>query len=58
MVTMTKEELLIMDKKALNPQNEVLCPRCGKPLEYFDYGSSYIVKCPTDGCLKETMRGI
>lgn len=34
------------------------CPRCGNQLLYIQYGSSYEVRCATDGCISEVVRGI
>lgn len=34
------------------------CPRCGNELLYMQSGSSYEVRCKTDGCIAETFRGI
>lgn len=51
-------ELNAIDMKANHPEQTVHCPRCGKELIFEDFGSSYIVRCPTDGCLKEVCRGL
>jgi hypothetical protein len=34
------------------------CPRCGNELLYIQSGSSYEVRCATDGCISEVFRGI
>ena len=52
-----KEKDALM-KKAENRKESVLCPRCGKPLEYREVGASYEVKCPTEGCIKMAVRGL
>lgn len=54
----TEIELKALDDKAMNPDAVVLCPRCGKELTFRSFGSSYVVNCPTDNCLKETARGL
>lgn len=45
-------------EKAENSTAKVLCPRCGAELGYREVGNSYEVKCPTDNCLKLTVRGL
>ncbi len=54
----TEEELKALDQKACNPQEKVMCPRCGKELTYRSVGNSYEVKCPTENCIKLTCRGL
>lgn len=53
----TEEEFAIM-KKERNPDDIVLCPRCGKELLYISVGNSHEVKCSTDNCIKCSMRGL
>ena len=57
-VKYTDKELDALDEKALNPQKKVFCPRCGKELQYRSIGNSYEVKCLTENCIKETVRGL
>ncbi len=52
------QENKALDEKENNPNKKVICPRCGKELQYRDFGNSYEVKCPTEGCLKSVFRGI
>ena len=54
----SEKELTALDKKAMQPDSIVICPRCGKELTYKAVGNSYEVKCPTKDCLKETVRGL
>lgn len=54
----SEKELAVLDKKAMQPDSIVICPRCGKELTYKAVGNSYEVKCPTEDCLKETVRGL
>ena len=44
--------------KERDPEETVLCPRCGKELYYHEVGNSYEVKCPTEDCIGFTVRGI
>lgn len=53
-----EKECMALDKKAESPESVVLCPRCGKELTFRSVGNSYEVKCPTENCLKETVRGL
>ena len=54
----TEEELKALDQKACNPQEKVMCPRCGKELTYRSVGNSYEVKCSTPGCIYDAVRGL
>ncbi len=54
----TEKEILAMEQKARTPREKVLCPRCGKELGYRSVGNSYEVKCPTEGCIVMTCRGL
>lgn len=47
-----------LDAKMENESMTVYCPRCGKELKFTDYGCGCEVKCPTEGCIKMTVRGI
>ena len=51
-------EYLAFREKESNPDKKILCPRCGKELQYREAGKSYEIKCSTDGCIKMTLRGI
>lgn len=55
---LTKEEIDALEKKAESPQLSVKCPRCGSELAFRRCGNSYEVKCPTEGCIIETCRGL
>lgn len=54
----SKAEFDALEEKALNPDKSVVCPRCGKELQFRRVGNSYEVKCPTAGCIIETCRGL
>ncbi len=54
----TEEEWTALHQKERNPQDKVICPRCGKELTYRSVGNSYEVKCPTENCIKLTCRGL
>lgn len=54
----TEKECAALHEKARAPKSKVLCPRCGKELAYRAVGNSYEVKCPTEGCLVMTCRGL
>lgn len=52
------EEIKALDEKMLNPDKVVICPRCGKKLKYYQQGSGTWVKCETEGCLYDAIRGL
>ena len=54
----SKEERKAINKKLENPNDKVLCPRCGKELVFREKGTSYSVKCLSDNCLVANFRGI
>ena len=54
----SEKELAALEQKAKTPESKVLCPRCGNELAYREAGSSYEVKCPTEGCISLTVRGL
>ena len=47
-----------LDKKMETPEEIVHCPRCGNEITFRAVGNSCEVKCQTDGCIKETVRGL
>lgn len=55
---LTDTELDALDQKMENPDDVVYCPRCGRELEFRSVGNSCEVKCPTEDCIKETVRGL
>ena len=57
-VPYTDDEIRAMREKRLHPQARVLCPRCGKELQYREVENSCEVKCQTKDCVKMTVRGI
>ncbi len=55
---MTQNEYSAIENKMKNPDKRVICPRCGKELLYKRYGNSVSVKCETEGCISESIRGL
>lgn len=55
---MTKNEYNAIENKMKNPNDKVMCPRCGKELIYKKYGNSISVKCETEECISESIRGL
>lgn len=53
----SEKELDALEKKAMSPNDVVVCPRCGKKLIISKFGNSYEVKCESENCIKETVRG-
>lgn len=58
-----KKKLKLPEIKAINcklafPEAIVICPKCGKKLEYFTVGNAAEVKCPTKHCIMGTSRGV
>ena len=54
----TEIECNALDEKFEHPENTVLCPRCGEKLQYKKIGNSSEVKCPTNNCLYDAIRGL
>ena len=59
---LTKNEVTTLDK-ATNDffdigHSVLVCPRCGNEFDFSKKGTSYQIKCKTDGCIKITSRGI
>ncbi len=57
-INYSEEEWNALDEKMEHPERVVYCPRCGKELIYRGVGNSCEVKCPTEGCIKGTLRGL
>ena len=53
-----ERELAALDKKFEKPDSEVICPRCGKTLIHTQRGNSCEVKCESEGCLHDAIRGL
>lgn len=53
-----ERENAALDEKMDHPEKVVICPRCGAELRYRAFKTAWEVKCPTDGCLSFTVRGI
>lgn len=54
----TEAECKALDRKFEHPEETVICPRCGKNLQYKECRWSSEVKCETAGCLHDAIRGI
>lgn len=54
----TEAECKALDRKFAHPEETVICPRCGKNLRYKAQNGSRMVKCETEGCLRDGIRGI
>ena len=52
-----EKERKALTEKELDPNKDVICPRCGKLLDFIDGGNWFIVKCPTEGCISRVSRG-
>ena len=52
------EECKAIDEKLENPAKIVNCPRCSKKLIYIKRGNSCEVKCETENCLCDAIRGL
>lgn len=55
---MNNVERAALNKKLDDPKAKVKCPRCGSLIEYQKFDSATLVKCPTEGCIKKSLRGI
>lgn len=53
-----EKENKAIDEKMEHPDKKVICPRCGAELMYREVGNSCEVKCPTENCLKASIRGL
>ena len=53
----TKAECDALDRKFSHPDETVICPRCGKLLQFKAGKWSDTVKCETEGCLCSAIRG-
>lgn len=54
----TEAELDALNKKIMNPDAVVRCPRCGNEITFREVGNSCEAKCKTEGCIKESIRGL
>lgn len=52
------DEMNAINQKAENISKKVICPRCGRELVFIGNPHGYIIKCETEGCLKEVVRGL
>lgn len=54
----TDKELAVLNEKFKYPHKTVICPRCGQELQYRKIGNSCEVKCRTENCLYDAIRGL
>ena len=54
----SKAEFDALEEKMEHPTSVVHCPRCGSELSYRAVWNSCEVRCTTEGCIKETVRGL
>ena len=52
------KELQAINYKIEHPDEEVICPICGKRLIFTKYYCGWEVKCETEGCLRDALRGL
>lgn len=57
-INYSEEEWKALDEKMNHPERVVYCPRCGKEIVFRAVGNSSEAKCQTEGCIKETFRGL
>ena len=57
-MAMNEEEKKAVLKKLNNNNKIILCPRCGKPLSYMNFGNSTTVFCKIDKDIVGSLRGI
>jgi TATA-box binding protein (TBP) (component of TFIID and TFIIIB) len=54
----TPDEWDALWHKMDNPNETVLCPRCGNVIIYKEPGNSILIKCLTEGCIFGGVRGL
>ena len=54
----TNKELDALENKLENPEQTVICPRCGNVLLYASVGNCAEARCAPDGCIRERVRGL
>jgi ribosomal protein L37AE/L43A len=58
----TDQEELVLNKAVLEFESkgktDIACPRCGKKLSYFKRGSSFLISCEDEYCIKLSVRGL
>lgn len=57
-MVLSEKEQAALDRKIGNPKLLVSCPRCGAEIKYTKFATAVVAKCPTDGCIKKSLRGI
>ena len=53
-----KAEIDALNQKFDHPESNVICPRCGKNLQFENGKWSSTVKCVTPNCIHGSIRGI
>ena len=54
----TEIEWDALDEKLENPEQEVICPRCGNEIIYKEIGNSISVECLSADCIFGGIRGL
>ena len=54
----TQDEIFALGHKMDNPEDDVICPRCGGMLMYTKLPSALTVTCETPGCIRDALRGL
>lgn len=57
-IKMNNKEIEALNKKINNPNADVKCPRCGNVIIYREYACGCTAYCMTNGCIKDSIRGI
>lgn len=55
---LNEKELDALETKMNHPEKDIKCPRCGNDLRYEEIGTSVLVKCETEKCIKGGIRGL
>ena len=57
-LALNEREREALTEKMSHPEDDVKCPRCGNDLRYEEIGTSVLVKCETEKCIKGGIRGL
>lgn len=55
---LTDEEKKALNRKMEEPNSDVKCPRCGNIILYKEFPCGCTAYCKTEGCIKDSVRGI
>ena len=58
MIKISKQEYDVLQRKLENPEEKVVCPRCGNEIIYEKRGNSIAVECKTEKCIYSGIRGL